>query len=81
MASGIFPFLCRTGLNLGIVDPALFEAVLKEISKSITGDEPAITHFDTIAGDGDCGETLLAGSNGLFPHLLLLEPSVQLILG
>jgi len=57
----------RIMLSFYTVDPVKFEAVLKEISKAITADEPAITHFDTVAGDGDCGETLLAGSNGLLP--------------
>jgi dihydroxyacetone kinase len=42
----------------------MFIKVLTEISRGIAEDEPAITYFDTIAGDGDCGETLLAGSKG-----------------
>ncbi|KFY27674.1 hypothetical protein V491_00791 [Pseudogymnoascus sp. VKM F-3775] len=47
------------------VEPCVFHKVLDEISKGIGADEPAITYFDTITGDGDCGETLLAGSNAI----------------
>ncbi|KAH8596905.1 Dak1 domain-containing protein [Bisporella sp. PMI_857] len=63
------------------VDAALFTAVLREISSSITADEPAITHFDTVAGDGDCGETLLAGSNAIAAALQRGEINTSDLIG
>lgn len=38
--------------------------VLLGIALQVKADEPLITKYDTIAGDGDCGETLMAGANG-----------------
>lgn len=35
------------------------------MAKTTAEDEPKITEYDTLAGDGDCGETLLNGVNGL----------------
>jgi dihydroxyacetone kinase len=37
---------------------------LTSVAESIKKDEPLITKYDTLAGDGDCGETLLNGING-----------------
>ncbi|KAF1989916.1 Dak1-domain-containing protein [Aulographum hederae CBS 113979] len=39
--------------------------VFKSIKERVRQDEPLITKYDTIAGDGDCGETLLNGVNAL----------------
>lgn len=32
-------------------------------------EEPKITHYDTLVGDGDCGETLAAGANAILKAL------------
>ncbi|KIW09772.1 dihydroxyacetone kinase [Exophiala spinifera] len=39
----------------------LFENVYREVAKQ----EPEITHFDTVIGDGDCGTTLLSGAKAV----------------
>ena len=44
--------------------PEIFIKTIRCIIASVKKDEPAITYYDTVAGDGDCGETLLAGANG-----------------
>lgn len=46
----------------------LVQKLLDEIVKNVITDEPEITRWDTIAGDGDCGETLLKGVLGTFSH-------------
>jgi len=46
----------------------LVASVVQSIAIAVEADEPQITHYDTIAGDGDCGETLLNGANG--PYIL-----------
>ncbi len=47
-----------------IVATALVKALIHSIAHTTAEDEPKITHYDTLAGDGDCGETLLNGVNG-----------------
>ena len=42
-----------------------FKRILENIQKELIKIEPEVTKFDTIAGDGDCGETLVTGSNGI----------------
>jgi triose/dihydroxyacetone kinase / FAD-AMP lyase (cyclizing) len=42
-------------------------AAIKAIGHAAKEDEPMITEYDTIAGDGDCGETLLSGVNCRLP--------------
>lgn len=32
---------------------------------NLISEEPQITHYDTLVGDGDCGETLVAGANAI----------------
>lgn len=46
------------------LDTTLVGKLIRSISDTTLQDEPDITKFDTIAGDGDCGETLLSGVNG-----------------
>lgn len=46
-------------------DQAAFGTVLVGGLESVLKEEPRITKYDTIAGDGDCGETLAAGANAL----------------
>ncbi|KAI8132688.1 hypothetical protein DUD61_003646 [Geotrichum candidum] len=52
--------------NSGIkVDLEQFKLLLKNGLEEVKKQEPKITHYDTLAGDGDCGETLVAGANGV----------------
>lgn len=51
------------------MDSSLLLEILSSIVEAVKKDEPQITKYDTIAGDGDCGETLLKGVNGTFLHL------------
>ncbi|CZR69754.1 uncharacterized protein PAC_19654 [Phialocephala subalpina] len=46
------------------VDTLLVQKITRSILESVTRDEPLITKYDTIAGDGDGGKTLLKGVNG-----------------
>ncbi|KAE8547751.1 hypothetical protein EYB25_009544 [Talaromyces marneffei] len=39
--------------------------IITNVANTTREDEPLITEYDTLAGDGDCGETLLNGINGL----------------
>lgn len=39
----------------------LLEKIIESVIKATQQDEPMITEYDTLAGDGDCGETLLNG--------------------
>ncbi|KAH7127567.1 Dak1 domain-containing protein [Dactylonectria macrodidyma] len=56
------PSYRETGVT---VPTSLVKAIIQSIAKATTEDEPKITEYDTLAGDGDCGETLLNGVNGL----------------
>ncbi|KAJ5995763.1 dihydroxyacetone kinase [Penicillium waksmanii] len=47
-------------------DKILFTAVLQKILAQVTTDEPKLTEYDTLMGDGDCGTTLLAGAKAAF---------------
>ncbi|KAF5093444.1 hypothetical protein D0Z03_002415 [Geotrichum reessii] len=52
--------------NSGIkVDLEIFKLLLTSGLDEVKKQEPKITHYDTVAGDGDCGETLVAGANGI----------------
>ncbi|KAF4459370.1 Dihydroxyacetone kinase 2 [Fusarium albosuccineum] len=54
------------GRETGVKVPAsLVKSIIESVAKTTTQDEPKITEYDTLAGDGDCGETLLNGVNGL----------------
>lgn len=46
------------------LDTTLVGKLISNISETTLQDEPDITKFDTIAGDGDCGEILLSGVKG-----------------
>lgn len=50
-----------------IVPTALVKSIIDSVAKTTAQDEPKITEYDTLAGDGDCGETLLNGVNGTIP--------------
>jgi dihydroxyacetone kinase len=47
------------------VEPELFQKILECGIKAVFKEEPRITLYDTIAGDGDCGETLVSGGNAI----------------
>ncbi|EMG49713.1 DAK Dihydroxyacetone kinase [Candida maltosa Xu316] len=51
------------------IDAGKFESQLVNALKVLLKEEPKITHYDTIAGDGDCGHTLANGSNSILKAL------------
>ncbi|CAH0058396.1 unnamed protein product [Clonostachys solani] len=51
------------------VDPALLEAMLRRACAAVVDSEPDLTRWDTIMGDGDCGETLKTGATALLSAL------------
>ncbi|VVT50890.1 uncharacterized protein SAPINGB_P002914 [Magnusiomyces paraingens] len=44
-------------------------AIIKAGLKSVVKVEPQVTKYDTVAGDGDCGETLVNGAIGIMRGL------------
>ncbi|OBT85647.1 hypothetical protein VE02_05804 [Pseudogymnoascus sp. 03VT05] len=52
------------------INTEIFHTLLGSVLKSVMTDEPMITRYDTIAGDGDCGETLLKGVKSVYAALL-----------
>lgn len=50
-------------------DPELVKKALTQGAKSAIAAEPDLTRFDTIVGDGDCGETLAHASNAVLDAL------------
>ena len=50
-------------------DFAKFRNATLAACKALVDAEPDITKYDTIAGDGDCGQCLKAGSQGEFASL------------
>ncbi|KAK9327292.1 Dak1 domain-containing protein [Lipomyces starkeyi] len=65
-------------------DPEFIKSILLAACSNIAKNEPLITQYDTVAGDGDCGTTLLNGSNGIIRAMesneLSLDNVVQLVL-
>ena len=55
------------------IAPALLREILRNVLNKVTEDEPLITKYDTIAGDGDCGETLLKGAEGMHSPIIRME--------
>lgn len=51
------------------VDGATFGRNLKRAMEKLIEQEPVITKYDTQVGDGDCGETLKAGAEGILRAL------------
>ncbi|KAJ5931121.1 dihydroxyacetone kinase [Penicillium verhagenii] len=54
-----------------LCDKRIFTAVLENILSQVTLEEPNLTEYDTLMGDGDCGTTLLAGATAA--HALIGE--------
>lgn len=48
-----------------VVDPATLESMLRSACNALVEAEPALTKWDTIMGDGDCGETIKTGATNL----------------
>lgn len=51
------------------IDGGLFRHRIESGLKKLLEEEPKITHYDTVVGDGDCGETLAAGANAILAAL------------
>lgn len=51
------------------IDASTFEKSLNNGLKKLLDAEPKITHYDTLVGDGDCGETLAKGANAILKAL------------
>lgn len=47
------------------IDPTTLDTMLRKACDAIVQAEPDLTRWDTIMGDGDCGETLKTGANYL----------------
>ncbi|KAM5353494.1 hypothetical protein ACJ41O_000144 [Fusarium nematophilum] len=51
------------------IDPALLEKMLRSACEALIQAEPHLTKWDTVMGDGDCGETLKTGAVSLIQAL------------
>ena len=51
------------------IDPALLEKMLRGACDALVEAEPDLTKWDTVMGDGDCGETLKTGATSLLAAL------------
>lgn len=51
------------------VDPALMERMVRAACEAIIKVEPDLTRWDTVMGDGDCGETLKTGATAMLAAL------------
>lgn len=51
------------------LNPHLFESILRGGLIKLLSKELQITLYDTVAGDGDCGETLAAGAHTILKAL------------
>lgn len=51
------------------IDPKIFAQSLKRAMNAVIEKEPLITKYDTLVGDGDCGETLKEGANAVLKAL------------
>lgn len=51
------------------VDPALLDKMLRTAAKAVNDREPDLTKWDTVMGDGDCGETLKTGGTSVLQEL------------
>lgn len=51
------------------IDPVLLESMLRNACEALIKAEPDLTKWDTVMGDGDCGETLKTGATALLTAL------------
>ncbi|EXA31502.1 hypothetical protein FOVG_17203 [Fusarium oxysporum f. sp. pisi HDV247] len=56
--NGVDTYERETGFKVAM---SLVKALIHSVAKTTAEDEPRITQYDTLAGDGDCGQTLLNG--------------------
>lgn len=47
----------------------LVQRILRKAAQDVVALEPRLTHWDTLVGDGDCGETCAAGGKAVLAHL------------
>ncbi|KAJ5701029.1 dihydroxyacetone kinase [Penicillium malachiteum] len=47
-------------------DKRFFTTILANVLEKVKQDEPKLTEYDTLMGDGDCGTTLLAGAQAAY---------------
>lgn len=47
----------------------MIRAALERAGRAVVALEPQLTHWDTVVGDGDCGETCAAGANAVLAAL------------
>lgn len=66
-------YACQHEAYQQAVPTSLVKVLVQSVARTTARDEPKITEYDTLAGDGDCGETLLNGVNGTSPPSLLTE--------
>ncbi|KAF5345746.1 hypothetical protein D9758_011874 [Tetrapyrgos nigripes] len=52
-----------------IVTPEKLRNIIKSGAEEVLGSEPDLTKWDTIVGDGDCGETCAAGATAVLKAL------------
>ena len=52
-----------------LVNPQILESSLRKACSNIVAAEPDLTKWDSIMGDGDCGETFAAGCSALVSAL------------
>ncbi|KAK0466143.1 dihydroxyacetone kinase [Desarmillaria tabescens] len=64
--------------SLSAADPKAFIEAIKRACQAVVKEEPEITRMDTIAGDGDCGLTLKAGSEGNIKGIDLVNDIVDI---
>ncbi|KAL7794416.1 Dak1 domain-containing protein [Trichoderma ceciliae] len=51
------------------IDPVILENMLRNACEALIKAEPDLTKWDTVMGDGDCGETLKTGATSLLTAL------------
>ncbi|KAG2180126.1 hypothetical protein INT43_003914 [Umbelopsis isabellina] len=56
-----------------IINKEVLVQALRSGAENVIAAEPDITHYDTILGDGDCGQTLKEGSNALLSALSSID--------
>ncbi|KAF7723851.1 hypothetical protein EC973_001576 [Apophysomyces ossiformis] len=52
-----------------VADTDLFASAIRQAALAVIEAEPEITHFDTVLGDGDCGQTLKTGAQAILDKL------------
>ncbi|KAJ5701428.1 dihydroxyacetone kinase 2 [Penicillium malachiteum] len=58
------PVVRQTAINVPC-DPNMFENIIEGIFDEVSIQEPTITQYDVMLGDGDCGTTLLSGASAI----------------